>query len=489
MHHLIVVNQEKDWKFNIPGVEVVSARKYLTDPVFSEQKNVRVYNMSRSYRYQSAGYYVSLLAAARGHRPLPDVNTIQEMKSQTIVRFVSDDLDKLIQVSLASLKSKDFVLSIYFGRNLATKYDKLSRHLYSLFESPLIQARFSHNGTKWLLQAVGPIGAGDVPESHRPFLAEAAAMYFCGKRISAPKKTVYRYSMAILHNPEENGAPSDERALQLFSKAAERAGIECERISRDDYNRLAEFDALFIRETTSVMHHTFRFAQRAEAEGLVVMDDPDSILKCTNKVYLAEIVQRYHLPAPKTLILHKDNLGLIESELGFPCILKQPDSSFSQGVMKASNPKELEEKAGLLLEKSDLIIAQQFMPTEYDWRIGILDRKPLFACRYFMADKHWQIIKTDNKGQMKFGKSETVPWELAPANVIKLAKKAAGLIGDGLYGVDIKYNDGKCYLIEINDNPNMDAGVEDAVLKDELYNKIAEVFLRRIEQKKEKGYS
>lgn len=487
MHHLIVVNHEKDWQLNVSGVQLVSARKYLTDAAFSEMKSVRVYNMCRSYRYQAAGYYVSLLAAARGHRPMPDVNTIQDMKSQTIVRFVSEDLDQLIQDSLAPLKSQEFTLSIYFGRNIAKRYDKLSRHLYSLFESPLIQARFSHNGERWLLQSVGPIGAGDVPEAHKEFLAEAAGLYFSGKRIQPPKKSVFRYSMAILHNPEEKGAPSDERALQLMEKAAEKLGIECERITREDYRRLAEFDALFIRETTSVMHHTFRFAQRAEAEGLVVIDDPDSILRCTNKVYLAELVQRYQLPAPKTMIIHKDNVDQIPSQLGFPCILKQPDSSFSQGVVKASDVTELHQKANALLEKSDLIIAQQFMPTEYDWRIGILDRRPLFACRYFMAGKHWQIIKTDSKGDMRFGKSETLPWELAPPQVIKLAKKAAGLIGDSLYGVDIKEIDGKCYLIEINDNPNLDAGVEDAILKEELYFRIAEVFLRRIEQKKRLG--
>ncbi len=49
---------------------------------------------------------------------------------------------------------------------------------------------------------------------------------------------------------------------------------------------------LFIRETTYVDHHSFRFSRRAEAEGLVVIDDPQSILRCTNKVFLAEAFAR-----------------------------------------------------------------------------------------------------------------------------------------------------------------------------------------------------
>jgi glutathione synthase/RimK-type ligase-like ATP-grasp enzyme len=37
------------------------------------------------------------------------------------------------------------------------------------------------------------------------------------------------------------------------------------------------------------------------------------------------------------------------------------------------------------------------------------------------------------------------------------------------------------YVIEVNDNPNIDAGVEDKVLKDEIYLRIMRVMLARIE--------
>ena len=48
--------------------------------------------------------------------------------------------------------------------------------------------------------------------------------------------------------------------------------------------------------------------------------------------------------------------------------------------------------------------------------------------------------------------------EHAPSAVVSTALKAANLIGDGLYGVDIKQVGRKCYVIEVNDNPNIDAG-------------------------------
>ena len=79
---------------------------------------------------------------------------------------------------------------------------------------------------------------------------------------------------------------------------------------------------------------------------------------------------------------------------------------------------------------------------------------------------------------------QTIPVEIAPRPVVRAALKAARLIGNGLYGVDVKQSNGKCFVIEINDNPNIDAGVEDKLLKGELYRRIMDVFLRRIERRK-----
>jgi hypothetical protein len=79
---LIVVDNPAKWPFAIAGVDVVDARSYLTRPEYSEMRGVKLINLCRSYSYQTSGYYVSLLAEARGHKPLPSVTTIQDMKSQ-----------------------------------------------------------------------------------------------------------------------------------------------------------------------------------------------------------------------------------------------------------------------------------------------------------------------------------------------------------------------------------------------------------------------
>ncbi len=486
---LIIVDDPKSWPLQIEGVELVAARDYITDPHYLALRRLKIFNLCRSYRYQSLGYYVSLLAAARGHRVLPGIGALQDLKSPSIIRFVSTELDELMQKSLQPIRSESFTLSIYLGQNLAKRYVRLSQRLFKMFQAPFLQAIFVFNpkNSKWQLQNVQPLAASEIPAEHRDFAVAMVQEYFRGVRTRNRAKAAGRYDLAILVNPEEQDAPSNARALKNFVRAAEQVGFVSELIGREDFGRLPQFDALFIRETTRVNHHSYRFARRAAAEGLVVIDDPDSILKCTNKVFLAELLQRHRIAVPKTLTVHRGNQARILTEIGLPCILKQPDSSFSQGVVKVDNPEQLKEELNKLLQKSDLVIAQQFMPTPFDWRIGIFDRKLLYACKYYMAREHWQILKRDQGGKHLEGDSETFPVEDVPLAVCRTALKAANLIGDGFYGVDLKQIGQRIYVIEVNDNPSIDAGVEDLVLKDSLYREIMQTIMERVEARKGRG--
>lgn len=487
MKILIVTNVVKGWPDSFPNAEIVDAKEYLTNPKYNELRGARVYNLCKSYRYQSTGYYVSLLAEARSHKPLPSVSTAQEIKMQAIVRMVSDDLVALIQQTLAPLRSDTFDLSIYFGRNMAKRYSRLALKLFNQFQAPLLRGHFTKGASGWQLRRISAISANDVPEKHWPFVIETAKRHFSSRSIPAVKRTHLRYDMAILRNPSDPEPPSDETALKKFVRAAATVGIAAELIDRDDLGRLAEFDALFIRDTTRVNHYTYRFAQRAESEGLVVIDDPLSIVRCSNKVYLAELLTRHRVPIPRGLVLHKDQAHELAAELGFPVVLKKPDSAFSVGVVKVRDHQELTQRLNEFFTESDLIVVQAYLPTTFDWRIGVLDRQPLFACKYFMAAGHWQIIQHEKQGANRYGKFETMAVEAAPEGAVKVALKAANLIGDGLYGVDVKESDGRFYVIEVNDNPNVESRVEDVVLKDELYLRIMNVFLDRIERSKAKG--
>lgn len=482
MPNLVVVENPRKWRLATPGAQVVAARDYLTDPALAAMPRARVFNLCRSHRYQTTGYYVSLLATARGHRPLPSIETLQDLQLSSLLRIAGKDLDERIQRTLGPLKSDAFEVSIYFGSNLAARYDPLARAIYEQFPAPLLRASFVRGrGGRWRLDGVRVLGTAEIPPEHRDFVAAQAERFF-DRPIRARKQKTARWELAILWDESDPMPASDARAIKRFVAAASEAGLRATVIGRDDAGRLPSFDALFIRQTTAVDDHTFRFARAAKAEGLVVVDDPQSIIRCANKVYLAELLAREGLPTPRTVIFHSENASMVADTLGFPCVIKKPDSSFSKGVVKAASREEFEAMLPAMFADSELMVAQEFVPTEFDWRIGVLDGAALYACQYFMAKQHWQIY--DHSGpRTRYGNARTWRVEEAPADVVDLGVRAARLIGRGLYGVDLKVVGGRPVVIEINDNPSIDAGVEDAVLGDALYARVMGWFAQRLDER------
>ncbi|HWI14262.1 MAG TPA: RimK family protein, partial [Burkholderiales bacterium] len=477
-------NRQQEWPFEIAGSSAIAARAYLTDPAYSVGIDARLVNLCRCDRYQGRGYYVSLLAEARGHNPLPDVKTIEDLQSATLVDLLAAELQPLIQEALQNRAADVFHIDAYFGRDPTGLHPAVSRQLFALVKAPLLRAKFEQRPEGWRLAGVVALGIADVPLEHRALLVDAATDYINGTRTARVGASEgERPSIAILHDPGETEAPSNPAALERFVRAANEVGMDAEIIDRRALDRIAQFDALFIRDTTNVNHYTYEFSRSAAAHGLIVIDDPDSILKCTNKVYLNELMARHHVPVPKTLMVHPENIDEIIPALGLPCILKQPDSAFSLGVRKVETEADLKRRAEELLQESELIVAQQFLPTTFDWRVGVLDGRALYVCKYFMAPGHWQVIKRDTERRVE-GTTVTISVGEAPEIVVRTALRAANLIGNGLYGVDLKQTGSQCYLIEVNDNPNIDHGNEDQVLKDALYREVMGVFARRVRERR-----
>ena len=487
MNVLFVVNRPHDFAFEPPGSSIVSAHDYLTDPAYSNGSPASLVNMCRTDRYQGRGYYVSLLAAARGHAPLPDVKTIEDLQSQAHVQALAGEVAELAQRALSQEEARQFELVAYFGLDAAERHGALAQRLFQLVPAPLLRAHFERSDGTWRLTSLRAMAAADVPPQHRALLLRAATDYVTGRRTQHTAGPDRRPRVAILRDPQEPDPPSDARALERFVAAGHEVGLDAELIGPDDIERLAEYNGLFIRATTNVAHPTYEFSRRAAALGLVVIDDPDSILKCTNKVYLHELMARHHIPTPRTLAIHRENLDQVVPALGLPCILKQPDSAFSLGVAKIESEAQLNARAQQLFERSELLIGQQWLPTAFDWRVCVLDRRPLLVCRYFMAAGHWQVIKRESANRQEEGVVETLSVAEAPEVVVDTALRAANLIGNGFYGVDLKQVGGQCYLIEVNDNPSIDSGNEDRVLQGALYREIMGVFARRIGETRHSG--
>lgn len=484
MNKIIVVSKPEDWQLSIENISIVSSGDYLTLAKYSQFKNARIFNLCKDYSYQSKGYYVSLLAEARGHMAIPTVKNIVDLREPKLVKIVSEEFDDLIQYSLKNLKSAEFTLSIYFGQNVAQKYKELSTMFFRHFQIPFLRVNFSFT-TKWTIKSVKAISESEIPKEHKDIMKDFAVQYFAKKRYDTPRQNPSDYDLAILVQHNDPAPPSNPKAIKRFIELAEKMNFYVEVISPKDLSRLSSFDALFIRQSTEVNNEAYAFARKAQQEDIALIDYPDAILKCCNKVFMAEALTNANIPTPKTIIVHRDNRNEVLKITGLPCVLKSPDSTFSFGVKKADTEEEYNELVNVMLKKSDLIIAQEYTYSEYDWRIGILDDQPIFACRYYMAKGHWQIYNWDAlKKDDKDGNADCLPIDKVPKGILNAALKSAKLMGKGLYGIDVKEVNGKALVIEINDNPNIDFGVEDRYYGDKIYTDILNAFIKRLEKKK-----
>jgi len=485
---VIVVEKASDWGSYYPSDNVVAAQDYLKEAIATDDERVQVINLCRSYKYLGIGYYVSLLAEARGHKVIPSVRAINDLRKRALYGLDIEDLNQKLTKFLpeGGRDTTDFGVLLYFGEtNYGTLAD-LARQVFETFPCPILRLEFEREKV-WQISAIKPAGLHTLTDDQEDSFA-AALDKFSKKLWRKPRaRRQYRYDIAMLADANEAMPPSNKRALKAFVEAGKEIGIEVEPVTKNDYSRLAEYDGLFVRETTAIDSHTYRFANKAEKEGMVVIDDPGSILKCTNKIYLHDLLRSRKLPTPRTEILYRDEakrLAELPDLLGFPIVLKIPDGSFSRGIVKVETPEQLKAAADDLFQHTALIIAQEFMYTKFDWRVGILDGQALYACQYFMSRGHWQIYNHGQNAAQKSGGFKTLPVREAPNEVIKLALKATAPIGDGLYGVDLKQASDRTVVIEVNDNPSIDAGVEDAYLGEDLYRRIMEEFLRRMERKR-----
>lgn len=497
----------------LPAGVAVQAERYLEGGEWADERAV-VVNLCRSWKYGSEGYYVSLLADARGQQALPTVETSEQLSTpnnlfrilqeagvptvdpeemRTRRRAVGADGDGAETVVHAREEGtwihrpargdETAETHVYLGSADDARFRNTALHAYRECAAPVLRLSLLREEGEWKVTDVAAVPVDTLDADGHARLCEALANPRKVLRRGAMEaREERRASIAVLHDPNDAFSPSSPETLDRLERVASRLNVHVRRIGLDEMHKLPEYDALFIRALTGVSEPAFQFALRAEALGMPVVDDSQSIIRCGNKVFLEELLRREGIPTPRTRIVTRHTPWSDVAELGTPVVIKLPDGSFSAAVHKVGSKDEFRRRADDMFRQSPLIIAQEFLPTEYDWRITVLGGRVLFAARYHMARGHWQIRAETAGGKERYGRVEAVPRAEAPRDVVETALAAARLIGEGLYGVDLKETPAGPVVIEVNDNPNLDVGYDDAADGASIYEDVVEFFVKQIEQ-------
>src|SRR5690606_33243100 len=118
-----------------------------------------------------------------------------------------------------------------------------------------------------------------------------------------PPLETKRASIAVLFDDDDPFAPSTPETIAHLERLAAANNVYVHRLGLDELDRLPEYDALFIRTLTGVREPSFQFALRAEMLDMPVVDDPQSIIRCSNQVFLEQLLRREGIPTPRTVVV------------------------------------------------------------------------------------------------------------------------------------------------------------------------------------------
>ncbi len=255
-------------------------------------------------------------------------------------------------------------------------------------------------------------------------------------------------------------------SLFNFRELALEQGHDLDFIFKDDIKYIKNYDAIFIRALTDPLNNSYVVSRIAELNNIRVLDMSSDIRICSDKVNMYLHLQKDNVPHPSTVFLKNDEVTIENARdffesMGIPLVLKAPNSSFSAYVEKVSSPDEFVKIGKKFLRRSDIIIVQQYLPSRFDWRVVLLDGKVISIVKYVMNTNAWKIVDHDHDGKLLQCTVEGMEIGQVNPRLIDTSLRAGNSIGKGLYGVDLKEVDNEYYVIEVNDNPNIDQGLED----------------------------
>src|ERR1700754_302694 len=228
---VIVVEKASDWGSYYPSADVVTAMDYLRQPVGSDDERTQVINLCRSYKYLGTGYYVSLLAEARGHKVIPSVRTINDLRRRSLYGLDIEDLNQKLQKFLpdAGRDTTDFGVLVYFGETASESLEDIARQVFEAFPCPILRIEFERERV-WEISAIKPTGLHTLSDPQEDAFAQALDK-FSKKLWRKPRaRRKFRFDLAMLADANDPMPPSNKRALKRFVEAGAELGIEVDTI-------------------------------------------------------------------------------------------------------------------------------------------------------------------------------------------------------------------------------------------------------------------
>ena len=203
---------------------------------------------SRSYNYQSKGYYASLLAEARGHRVIPTVETMLDLRELKLYEQSLPELQEALTAAATKAHASEettFDLLFCFGFAQDQRFETFGRLLFDWYRCPAIEVTITP-GKRWKIDRLRARPLAKLGPDETEFFRTSLHRHTQRDWRNPRGRPIARYSLAVLHDPQDELPPSSSETLRHFQRIAEKHSVAVELITRRQLAELAEFDALFV---------------------------------------------------------------------------------------------------------------------------------------------------------------------------------------------------------------------------------------------------
>ncbi|HEV2626815.1 MAG TPA: RimK-like ATPgrasp N-terminal domain-containing protein, partial [Xanthobacteraceae bacterium] len=199
---VILVDQPRD----LPNAEtphkVITTSEYLARPRLFEMGRPKLVNLARSYAYQSKGYYASLLAEARGHRVVPTVETMLELREQKLYEHALPDLEE--ELNRCSRRADfqsvgEFKLLVCFGIARDERFEPFGRLLFDWFRCPALEVIIETGGTWLSIERIRPRAITRLANGEAEFFRESLHNHTKREWRDPKARSVAKYDLAVLY--------------------------------------------------------------------------------------------------------------------------------------------------------------------------------------------------------------------------------------------------------------------------------------------------
>ncbi|MFA6155272.1 RimK-like ATPgrasp N-terminal domain-containing protein, partial [Mesorhizobium sp.] len=260
MTWVILTGRQSDLDQVATPHKIITNRDYLAHPSLFRGQRPKVINLSNNYAYQSRGYYASLLASSRGHKVIPTVETMIDLSERKLYEHALPELELALNKCRKDLGGVfPAKVCVFFGIGPSKIWDRFAKLLFDWFRAPALEVHIRDSAEWASIRKIGFHPLARMTEDEEKSFIQCLETYTNREWRDTKGRTPARYTFATLVDPHEELPPSEISSLRYWAKIAEKMGVEIEPITKRDLAKLANYDALFIRETTSISNHTYRF--------------------------------------------------------------------------------------------------------------------------------------------------------------------------------------------------------------------------------------